>query len=55
VIAVSGLINATLVPAYFTQDLSMHAWLSLEALRILIEHGPDRALIARHARPAPLP
>ncbi|HTP15729.1 MAG TPA: AAA family ATPase, partial [Streptosporangiaceae bacterium] len=46
VIAVSGLINATLVPAYFTQDLSMHAWLSLEALRILIEHGPDRALIA---------
>ena len=44
-IAASGLINATLVPAYFGQDLSMHAWLSLEALRILIEHGPGRALI----------
>ena len=37
--------------AYFVADLSMHAWLSLEALRIWLEHGPGRTLLgpASHA------
>ena len=50
-LAASGLIDATLPPAYFGQDISMHGWLSLEALRILIQHGPTRALVgpAGHA------
>ena len=45
VTATSSLINATLVPAFFTQDVALHVWLSLEALRILIEHGPGPALV----------
>jgi signal transduction histidine kinase len=44
-LAVSGVIDATLPPAYFGQTASIHGWLSLEALRILIEHGPAPALI----------
>jgi signal transduction histidine kinase len=50
-LAVAGLIDATLPPAYFGQDFSAFGWLSLEALRILIELGPARALIgpAAHA------
>ncbi|MGI5200302.1 AAA family ATPase [Spirillospora sp. CA-108201] len=36
----------TLVPAsYFAADQAMHAWLSLEALRIWLEHGSTRSLI----------
>jgi signal transduction histidine kinase len=50
-LAASALIDATLPPAFFGQDFSMHGWLGLEALRILIEHGPARALVgpAGHA------
>jgi signal transduction histidine kinase len=50
-LAASGLIDATLPPAFFGGDLSMHGWLGLEALRILIQHGPARALVgpAGHA------
>ncbi|HTF54692.1 MAG TPA: AAA family ATPase [Pseudonocardia sp.] len=44
-LAASGLIDATLPPAYFGQDFSIHGWLSLEALRIVIQHGPARALV----------
>src|SRR6266511_5533690 len=44
-LAASALIDATLPPAYFGQDFSMHGWLSLEALRILIQHGPARGLV----------
>src|SRR6266511_3083581 len=44
-LAASGLIDATLPPAYLGQDFSIHGWLSLEALRILIQHGPARALV----------
>jgi signal transduction histidine kinase len=44
-LAASRLINAVLPPAYFLGDHSRNAWLSLEALRIWIEHGPGRALV----------
>ncbi|MDT7607624.1 MAG: hypothetical protein QOG96_2127, partial [Pseudonocardiales bacterium] len=44
-LAASGLIDATLPPAYFGQDFPIHGWLSLEALRIVIQHGPARALV----------
>jgi hypothetical protein len=44
-LAAAGLIDATLPPAYFGQDFSIHGWLSLEALRIVIQHGPARALV----------
>jgi signal transduction histidine kinase len=44
-LAASGLIDAMLPPAYLGQDFSIHGWLSLEALRILIQHGPARALV----------
>jgi signal transduction histidine kinase len=50
-LAASGLIDATLPAAFFGQDFSIHGWLGLEALRILIEHGPAPALVgpAGHA------
>ncbi|WP_432827011.1 AAA family ATPase [Dactylosporangium sp. CA-092794] len=38
------LLNAVLPAAYFAADPA-EAWLSLEALRIWIEHGPTRALV----------
>jgi signal transduction histidine kinase len=44
-LAASALIDATLPSAYFGEDFSMHGWLSLEALRILIQHGPARGLV----------
>src|SRR6185312_15215142 len=44
-LAASRLIDATMPPAFFGKDFSMHGWLGLEALRILIEHGPTRALV----------
>jgi signal transduction histidine kinase len=50
-LAASALIDATLPPAFFGQDFAMRGWLGLEALRILIDHGPAPALIgpAGHA------
>jgi signal transduction histidine kinase len=44
-LAAAGLIDATLPPAYLGQDFSIHGWLSLEALRILIQYGPACALV----------
>jgi len=50
-VAVSGLTEAVLPVIYFVADLEIFAWLSLEALRIGLEHGPVRALLgpAGHA------
>jgi signal transduction histidine kinase len=50
-LAVSGLTEAVLPVSYFVADLEMFGWLSLEALRIGIQHGPARALLgpAGHA------
>ncbi|MDT7599690.1 MAG: hypothetical protein QOK26_1767, partial [Pseudonocardiales bacterium] len=50
-LAASALIDAMLPPTFFGQYFSMRGWLGLEALRILIEHGPARALVgpAGHA------
>ena len=44
-LAASRLIQPVLSVAYFVADLEMHAWLSLEALRIWLEHGPGRTLL----------
>ena len=41
----SRLLNAVLPAAYFAADHTTLAWLSLEALRIWIEHGPARTLV----------
>ena len=43
-IAGTHLINAVLPAAYYA-DLSMYAWLSLEALQILLEHGLGRTVL----------
>jgi signal transduction histidine kinase len=43
-LAATRLINAILPAAYYA-DLSMYAWLSLEALRIWLEHGPGRTVV----------
>jgi predicted ATPase/signal transduction histidine kinase len=50
-LAASRLINAILPAAYFVADHAAVAWLSLEALRIWLEHGPGRTLVgpASHA------
>ena len=50
-LAATRLINAVLPAAYFVADLATVAWLSLEALRIWLEHGPGRTLLgpASHA------
>ncbi|MEU7876161.1 AAA family ATPase [Dactylosporangium sp. NPDC049140] len=50
-LAVIRLINAILPAAFFAPDYALVAWLSLEALRIWIEHGPAGALLgpASHA------
>jgi predicted ATPase len=45
-LAATRLISVILEPAYFVADLSMHAWLSLEALRIWLEHDPGRTLLS---------
>ena len=42
--AASRLLNAILTAAIFV-DLSVHAWVSFEALRIWLEHGPSRTLV----------
>ena len=49
-LAATRLINAVLPAAYFVADPSMYAWLSLEALRIWLEHGPG-PYPARPGRP----
>jgi GAF domain-containing protein len=43
-IAVAGLINA-LLPVNYVTDHGMLGWLSLEGLRIWLEHGPGPALV----------
>ncbi|HVH22086.1 MAG TPA: AAA family ATPase [Pseudonocardia sp.] len=50
-LAAARLIEAVLPVSYFVADLEMFAWLSLEALRIWLEHGPARTLLgpAGHA------
>ena len=50
-LAATRLINALLPAAFFAADVAMVAWLSLEALRIWVEHGPGPSLIgpASHA------
>ncbi len=44
-LAMSRLIDAVLPAVYFTADHTTLAWLSLEALRIWLEHGPSPTLI----------
>jgi predicted ATPase/signal transduction histidine kinase len=44
-IAVARLINAVLPATYFVADHATNAWLSLEALRIWLEHGPGPTLV----------
>ncbi|MGB9308903.1 MAG: AAA family ATPase [Mycobacterium sp.] len=44
-LAATRLINAILPATYFAEDLATHAWLSVEALRIWLEHGPGRTVI----------
>jgi signal transduction histidine kinase len=43
-LAAIGLIDAVVPAAYYT-DQARYVWLSLEALRIWIEHGPSRGLV----------
>ena len=44
-LAATRLIDAVLPGAYFTGDLATYGWLSLEGVRIWLEHGPGRTLI----------
>jgi predicted ATPase/signal transduction histidine kinase len=44
-IAAARLINAVLPATYFVADHATNAWLSLEALRIWLEHGPGPTLV----------
>jgi signal transduction histidine kinase len=50
-LAATRLINAILPPAFFAPNFSLYAWLSLETVRIWMEHGPGRSLLgpATHA------
>jgi signal transduction histidine kinase len=50
-LAVIRLLGAIPTPAYYAGDLPTYGWLSLEALRIWLEHGPARTLVgpASHA------
>ena len=50
-LAAIRLLNAVPPPAYYAGDLTTYGWLSLEALRIWLEHGPARTLAgpASHA------
>jgi signal transduction histidine kinase len=48
-LAAGRLLNHLLPPTYFGDSLAMHAWVSLEALRIWIEHGPGRTLVGSAA------
>ncbi|MET7403114.1 AAA family ATPase [Dactylosporangium sp. NPDC005572] len=51
VLAASRLLDALFPAAYFA-DLPLYAWLSLEGLRIWIEHGPARTLVGPAATAA---
>jgi signal transduction histidine kinase len=44
-LATTRLINAVLPAAYLVPDPALEAWLSLEALRIWLEHGPGPTLL----------
>ncbi|WP_433557507.1 AAA family ATPase [Pseudonocardia xinjiangensis] len=44
-LAATRLLDATLPPVSFLADHTRLAWLSLEALRIWLEHGPGRTLV----------
>ena len=44
-LAATRLIDAVLTAAYLVPDVSLLAWLSLETVRIWIEHGPARTLV----------
>jgi predicted ATPase/signal transduction histidine kinase len=44
-IAATRLIDAVLTAVYLIGDVSLYAWLSLEALRVWLRHGPGRTLI----------
>jgi signal transduction histidine kinase len=50
-LAATRLISAVLPPAFFVPDFPLYAWLSLETVRIWLEHGPGRSLLgpATHA------
>src|SRR5271166_3685863 len=50
-LAAIRLLNAVPPPAYYAGDIATYGWLSLEALRIWLEHGPARTLVgpASHA------
>ena len=50
-LAAAALIDALLPPTFFGQFFALRGWLGLEALRILVEHGPAPTLIgpAGHA------
>ena len=50
-LAVIRLLNAVPPPAYYAGDIATYGWLSLEAVRIWLEHGPARTLVgpASHA------
>lgn len=44
-LAATRLSLAVLPVTYFVADLPMYAWLSLDALRIWLDHGPGRTLV----------
>jgi predicted ATPase/signal transduction histidine kinase len=44
-LATTRLLNAVLPAAYLVPAPALHAWLSLEALRIWLEHGPGPTLL----------
>ena len=44
-LAVTRLINAVMAAAYLVGDIPTFAWLSLEAVRIWLEHGPGRTVL----------
>ena len=44
-LAAAELINAILPAAYFSANLPAVGWLGLEAIRIWLHHGPNRALL----------
>ena len=50
-LAAIRLLSAVLPAAYYAGDIATYGWLSLEALRIWLEHGPARTLVgpASHA------
>ena len=44
-IAAGGLFNGTMAAVYLNGDHALLGWLSLEALRVWIRHGPGRTLV----------